>query len=436
MGGLVSSSDSVEYEFFWQSNEDPFKEGITQIWTPYEKSASLEIEDAYQIFLRDQTQNVFILNDQFKLDFKNWLQFNLKNPKEIQRPFKRDIPNDVLNIVRRNRFNEALVLKNQPKINLINCKPHDFENKMIVKKFDIFENKDFNLTMMVPCRFDFFQEKKLPKFSLYLELLKEEILSMGLPKRFKYNSYKKKLETISEDNFYDTMLFIYTMQDYLYGNLNSILREDRANNHPKIAYFYTALSASIRYFKKESIQMLEKEGKILHEQQKIQTKGEFMVRKRRFVHLYRCNRISKNEIDEYKKYENQPIIRQINEFFSTSIDSKVVRNFLESGTSNFQYFLKAKIPVYDEEINDDDFLGKNEIFVDFAYIPKHSNFGCEREVLIKSGTGFQVTKFQESQSQKNLFEIEVEVLSKDDIFSRLKNHETEMNKILKGCIIF
>ena len=438
---MGNSSSSVEYEYFWQSNEDPFKEGITPIWTPYEKSASSEIEKAYQIFLQNSNQNVFLLNNQFKLDFKNWLQLNLKNPKEIQRPFKRDIPDNVLNIVRRNRFNEALVFKNQPKINLINCKAFDFlknENYIIVKKFDIFENENLNLTMMVPCRFDFFKEK-LPKFSLYLKVLKDEILSMGPSKD---NPYKDKLEKIKEDNFYETMVFIYTIEDYLYKILNSILREGHANNFPKIAYFYTALSASIRYFKKESIQMLENEGKLLDEQKKVLTKGKFKLQKRRFVNLYRCSSISQNEIDEYKKLGNQPIIRQLNDFYSTSIDSEVVKNFIKSGgTSDCHYFLKAKIPVYDGEIDDGDFFGKQENFVDFAYISKYSNYKSEGEVLIKSGTSFQVTKFQES--KKNFFQIEVEVLSKLDIFVILQFHEieTEQNKfgiqqILKGCIIF
>src|SRR5689334_11331585 len=93
-------SNTTKYMFFWKSNKNPFDEKGVPIWTPYDEQDSKYLEKCYQKYINNEKIEVEI--GEYKIYFKYWIQIH-KTDTNKQRPIKRDLPDNITNIMRKNR---------------------------------------------------------------------------------------------------------------------------------------------------------------------------------------------------------------------------------------------------------------------------------------------------------------------------------------------
>ena len=94
--------EEIGHQFFWRSDPNPFSSPSNAQWTPYDMGDTLFLEDSYQNFLNKGVAEV-VLGEQYKVNFPKMMQISQMNQNN-QRPIRRDLPKNVLNIVRRDRF--------------------------------------------------------------------------------------------------------------------------------------------------------------------------------------------------------------------------------------------------------------------------------------------------------------------------------------------
>jgi len=71
------------------------------------------------MYLKDpKTETILGNPPRYQINFKNWIQINLAN-KYLQRPIKRELPENIVNILRFNRVDINDPFADQPKINCI-----------------------------------------------------------------------------------------------------------------------------------------------------------------------------------------------------------------------------------------------------------------------------------------------------------------------------
>ena len=113
---MEKSESSSEYRYFWRSDPDPFSPPSKSTWTPYDEGDCEFLEKKFQRHLQNKNPDVVLGNPpKYKIDFKNWLQINLDETWR-QRPIKRDLPSNMINIVRFNRFDADVLHDKQPNI--------------------------------------------------------------------------------------------------------------------------------------------------------------------------------------------------------------------------------------------------------------------------------------------------------------------------------
>ena len=102
--------EKMKYLFFWKGNDNPFSydKDDKPLWVPYDLIDSLFLEENYQLYLKGDMKLVEI--GDYYYDFKNWFQIN-KIDNNKQRQIKRDIAENVYNIMRKNRFEESIMSK-------------------------------------------------------------------------------------------------------------------------------------------------------------------------------------------------------------------------------------------------------------------------------------------------------------------------------------
>ena len=178
--GNSESSEVSQFKFFWRSDPDPFSPQKNSTWTPYDEGDSQFLEEQFQLYLQNKNPEVLLgTPPKYKIDFKKWLQINL-NETWRQRPIKRDLPSNMINIVRFNRFDADVFHKDQPKIQMIN-EDDDFGQKInkvtlkkegfITKTFGIIPNKE--VEVLIPENLDFLpSEQKIVNYKEYVFVLK------------------------------------------------------------------------------------------------------------------------------------------------------------------------------------------------------------------------------------------------------------------------
>ena len=284
----------IKYMFFWRSDPDPFSPFQNSTWTPYDEGDNKFLEKHFQLYLLNKNPEVSLGDPpKYKIDFKNWLQINV-NETWRQRPIKRDIPSNVKNIIRFNRFDAETLHENQPKIKMIENNVQKLLTKKegyIQKTFRIIPNKEVEI--LIPKNLDFLKSELL-KFKDFCNLLNNEIEILSKLSIFQNKQhpckYDDELKTIKESNFYETILRMYTMEGFLYKEVNKILRNSHSNDFHQICYYYTALLASVAFYSKSTLPLMKEENII--------KEGE------KSLMLYRGGGISENEILEYKKSGN------------------------------------------------------------------------------------------------------------------------------------
>jgi len=156
------------------------------------------------------------------------------------------------------------------------------------------------------------------------------------------------------------MMFLYTMEGYLYLKLNSHLWNSDKSGFENIVYYYTCLLASFEYFSKNT---------------KFNQNHDLVV--------YRASKFSEEEFQVYDKKNNTIITRNFKEFVSTSKDPNVLKKFSDLNNPNINEFLwEITIPSYIIRTEPNNFADISE----FSQLPD------EREILIRSGSIIKIEK--------------------------------------------
>jgi hypothetical protein len=363
-----------EYYFFWKNNDDPFS-SEKPIWTPYEQADNDYLEYQYQQYLKRVNVNVEIGG--YAIDFKNWVQYR-KEERAKQRPIKRDLRNGVSNVMRKSRFHlDNLSALSQPKIFQIDPKKNikgQFQSSNIEKSrdFGIISNKLIQVKLLKHLDFQI----SMDDFSTYVKALIEENNILFKLSQSSSNSYLNILNKLTEDNFFISILRMYTMESFLYPYVNSVLRNSNSNEFNEIKYYYTALMASFNYYSSISAPKLKP----------FVTNGNFIS--------YRGSRISENELTLYQDKKN--VLRVMNEFWSTSLNKETALNFIRNTQSGTHCLYEITIPYKDEDDT-------------YAYFDDSiSMFPGENEVLLKSGGIFMINDVSK---EEEYYFIRIKVLS-------------------------
>jgi len=376
-----TSHNEEDFLFFWKSNKDIW-DSDESIWTPYDLEDESILKVGFQQFLENNNKNIFNLkNQQNYVDFSKMFILNKQNPLEC-RPILRISPKLVTNVFRINRFDNPFVLSNvkldfmenqilnQNEFELF-FKNTDKEKCKKINKISFKVFSEFTCKLDIEERICFFENDYIIDIPLQeiKSILLEEINELGkeegqLPNFESQNIYKSLIESIRNyKSFFKIILYIYTMEGYLYKKINNYLKIYQKVELEKIKYFYISLLASFKY--------LNKFIKIKDDQDLI---------------VYRASRFSEQEFKQYQNKNNFCMIRIFKEFLSTTSNPQIINSFYnnyEKEIPNIKQFLwHIRIP---KEII------KNES-TNFADITEFSQFPSEKEILIKSGAIIQIDK--------------------------------------------
>jgi len=368
-----------EFQFFWKFNDDPWDESQKPIWVPYDLEDQCILIAAYKKYLENNSLNEVSLKDpsDHYVDFKELVQINKNNSKK-KRPIQRCHPNIITNIFRINRFythlNSNIKADFIEKKTLTSSYFSDpiktfFKNSKEEKTrkinkiyFKVFE--EFSCELDIEEQLCFFEDETIINVSF--EKLKSiiifEIRDLGGESQL--DSAKKYISHI-EDNtdyksFFQKIVHIYTLEGYLYKNVNDYLRKLDKLGFEKIKYFYTCLLASFKYFSLNN--KLDKDKDLI---------------------VYRASKCLEEEFLEYNKQGNSNIVRIFKDFISTSSDPEVAISFFTKlDPSMKEFFWEITIPkvLIEQEAHN------------FADISNYSNFKNEKEILIRSGVIIQIDK--------------------------------------------
>jgi len=364
--------------FFWKENQDPWNNNEISYWAPYDEEDQYILIKGYKIYLSDKNKNRVELKkpaDHF-VDFLLMLQISKHDPDK-QRQVIRSHPKLVTNIVRKNRFYTSNKIFNfkpdfidQETLNEENLKsflksPNQKSKKLNKIYFKVFP--EFHCEIEIEEQLSIFKDRHSIDFSLteIKSILIEEIYHLAKDKSDSFYNSAKKYESeikqiIDYESFFQKMVFIYSLESYLYKNLNDFLRNRDKSNYEKIKYYYVCLLSSFQYLSTNT-----------------------KLNKNEDTFVYRASKISEEEFKEYNSQKDMKIIRKFKEFLSTSkIKEKAMFFFNQKNNPNTIEFLwKIRIP---KEII------KNEptYFVDISEL---SNYD-EKEILIRSGAIIQIDK--------------------------------------------
>lgn len=381
-------NEGEEFAFFWQSNPNPLDHKEKPTWSPYELEDQCFLKKEYQKYLNDNTyksEHLIVASDYY-IDFSKNIQINLKNQTQ-QRTIQRCNPNEVKDIIRTSRFeiseNSKISKDSNYQVNFIHEKTVKKQDEVgyFLKKSDEIKFKkinkiqlkvfkDFECTIEIDtqlCPFD----KENYIIDISLDELKQKLIE-----EIKYlrNDNKKFSESnslyishlnqiIDYKSFFQKIVYIYTMEGFIYKNMNDYLRALQINEIKNIKYYYISLLASLLYFS-QNCHQLPINSPLNND-----------------LILYRVTRVTDLEFDEYKKKDFKNIYRVYNEFLSTSSSRETALNYLINKDSNIKEFIwEITIPYH---------LIKNGL-CDFADISNYSYFQNEKEYLLRSGTVLKI----------------------------------------------
>ena len=361
------------YKFFWRSDPDPFSDLQNAMWTPYDEGDCQFLENHYQI----QSPEVFLGEPpKYKVIFKKMMQINLKETWR-QRPIRREIPSNVQNIIRFNRFDADGLNKIQPEIDFFendNLCQFKTQSRYIRTGLFIMHNNVVNIWILK--KFDWFP-KIPPNFKDFLLSLIEEIKNLSQISKYQNSQngykYEYELKGITELNFFEKILKIYTFESFLYREINQILRNSLTKEFQNIKYYYVSLIASVSFYSQNSFKVMERK-KIISPNDKV-------------LLLYRGGGISENEIETYEKCKYTCIVRQIFEFMSTSLQRNKAELCMRNSKSKMKALYEIEVPIKQKS-------EENCII----YLGEVSDFPTEEECLIKSGSLLKVEEIKRKEN--------------------------------------
>ena len=376
------SINSVELTFFWAwaSNENPWTEDFIN-WVPYDENECKYLEVCYQKYLNGVKEEVLI--GYYEINFDNFVQLD-RTEFNRQRPIKRIAKEENFAPSRFSRYQKNLkqnFKKSQIKtINSLQYFKIFYYPQDVEVDFPII--KSHPLKIKIPKIYNVIDFHKIKNFKTFISLIKEEIETLSKLAK-KQNIYKSIIHDINKDNFFSSIIKMYTKEGYLYNKMQEILYSSILNFY-RIKYFYCSLIASFVFYSKQKNEIIKKN---------LSANNRIIV--------FRGGRISKTEIDQFIKGYNY--LRIYNNFVSTSLDQDIAKKFLSKYNTN-------------KKIDDDDFPCFYKIELDFEeneripyFIPifEISYFPLEKEILINGGS---IGVFKKIEKINDVYYVEMMIL--------------------------
>lgn len=468
------STDETNIYYFWDDSLDPDK--ITDvdniIWAPYELEIQESLRKGYKKYTETNYSSAFEEKDlnlepplNYKVNFKLSLQINKNDITKI-RSVLRISKDNIMLVKRKNRFSnkkeidiQVLKLINQPIFNNNKLKYNivDTSNKSIIdlnkdKNKSISVNslkKDnfklsyelFNLQNIYQATTDKknvfeynfnFIENVSVKIYLHQGVYKETIndlkslqdlktkiikeidfLGILLSKPKSLLKYRIKIEEMS-NNFFKEFINLFTIDGFLFNEVNKILISDKIEEFKTIKYTYLAFSAAFKYLcstlNKEFIENMyktENNKKFLENSNDCNFKSQsnnFSIDSNEimnnnkddlFVYAY-INYGSKDlEVFHNSSIDNGEFeLLKFYGFLPTTRNKQVLQPFFDFKNGNkVEILLRIKIPEYIIKQESENFLCLESI----------SEFANEREILLKDNSVILVNEIKNYGSFKNKF---------------------------------
>lgn len=388
---MGNSESESKYTFFWEFTPNLISPENTHFWIPYDQGDCYFLEKKFQLFLQNKKSEVCFLEtpSKSKIDFKHWVKFDAD---EIERPITREVPSNITNIVRFDRFAADLLHQGQPiikmidqdnRIDTVRCKRFGYQ----LTSFEIIPKQE--VEFLISDHLHYPSDGMIKDYEFALLSLKSEIMNIAETSKFQNSqnpySYEKELKALKKSNFYETILRIYNLEGFLYKEINHRLRSFQNQEMHTIHLFCKALMASIAFYSQGSLLRL-KELKIIKE-------GDSNLL------LYCGGGISQSEIDCYQECRNFFVVRCALEFLSTTYDKNKAEWFMNN---NCKSTLKA---LYEIEFPIDEYLQENSMVL----LERFSDFPAEKECLIKSGSLLKVQEI--IQQKENVFLVKLRLIS-------------------------
>jgi len=374
-------------EFYYESYSlYPYSKITEKNWKKFDDYNQNHLYDKYQLFeknpqnsicsLIDQLSNCAVCFDKMEIyDFETKNLFKIKKVEKKGNVDERKTQENINEPIQERKrhyidysrnirydFLDSKIIKGQNDFNLFTDLLKQNQKESIKIKYKVFD--EFPCTIEIDkelCNFenDITIEDSLEtmKSNLITEIKKlgEEEGEGDFRRNTMKNIYEENIEKIIDHKtFFETMVFIYTIEGYLYKKLNNYLRENNKLEFEKIKIYCISLLASFQFLS----------------QNNTLNQDEDMV-------VYRASRCSDEEL---QKFQNSPkIFPLFKEFLSTTKDCKVARELIEKDDNKDLNYKKIFW-----EITIPKFLIKNESH-NFADISKHSQYKNESEILIRNG---------------------------------------------------
>lgn len=368
--------------FFWNSSKNPWDTKEEPVWSPYTLEDQSIIKTAYQIYINDNTKNIVYLKTKpnYYIDFSVMKQIK-KHTENKKRPIMRGNPRLITNVVRINRFENfqnSNHINNQNNFSVIDKMKIQNRWQFLSVLDNLYKEKYKNIHTIYFNIFPEFSikveiEESLSLFSnnFHLDNTFEEIKSYiiseisNLGKECDCDIFEYIVEfntMIDYRSFFTKIVYIYTLEGYLYSHLNQLLRENGKTGFQKLKYYYISLLASFYYFSSKSCL-------------------KSIINQQRDLTVFRGTRITDDELKQYEIRGMKNIIRVFNEFLSTSITKSLKSIYFDKNNENIkQIFWEIIIP---------EALIKEEPF-NFALIFDNSDYPDENEVLLRSGAIIEI----------------------------------------------
>jgi hypothetical protein len=349
---MGNTTASIEHQWYWQSNANPWSQDEETTFTPYAADVNEKIERA-----RLEGKKEVIIDAQYRIDLVDKIQVNIYDTFKQRR-----VMYQPMNI--RRDIRPAGVAPN-PRFR------SDGKAKLSFSTDADFHGCDFIVTWLKERTNGTLELDKSTLVELAIRGIETEALLS--PKKKEAMEFAEKaiielrrVASKSREVIQETCIRLYTQDSFLYQIINETLRDDDRTKLHTLGPFCYILYIYDGGSKRKLTRLPEK------------------------IVLYRGERLTPDDIKEYREYMESGAVWRWTQFVSTTKSIAVAQEFSDGNTL---YIINMKRP---------------EASKQGLSIACVSEFSQEEEVLLRPGVRFKVMKIEEAHgTNKQLIHIDV-----------------------------
>jgi len=367
----------------WQSNKNPWLKGQEKEWTSYSREENELIEEAFY-----EQKNEVDIGD-YIISIQHWVQ-KKKGAVVSQRPIRRIKADDEEEMKwREERYFDTELPKTA---NNIFGSVDDLRKFITQRNYDGMELWEHLQYIAEEQNLEFLNQHEAPLLRIFII---EEAIKRGAPQEQLISLILLfAQEFASLEEFYGQIMKAYTMDTFLYRNLNQYLRnEDWIALDSMTPYIFWLFIGIERLQEKAKMDELMKNNS---------KDGKFMS-------LYRGTRMDQDSLEMYslEKFRNFSWYSVT----STTTNQKIAQRFMGVGKEDdgkIPVVFKIKVPISTE--------GSNAFYLN---VKPFSSFKGEDEVIFAPGCIFKIESVvSRRQGQKKFSEINLILITNTDGFAR------------------